>query len=96
MLPAFGFLAGDDWAVAWLGLVGRVGDVVGYLPIMVQAVRYAESTAGSGGGPRTSLPRENPWLFWKCCERDVAIMVDGIHAGGDGDGGVIFDSILTA
>ena len=75
MLPACGFLAGDDMAVAWLGLIGRVGDVVGFLPIVVQAFRYAESTASTGGGPRVTLPRENPWLFWKFWEKDM-VMVD--------------------
>ena len=60
LLPAFGFLAGNKLAVAWLGLVGRVGDVFGFLPIIIQAFRYAESE-----GRRDSLPLENPWLFWE-------------------------------
>ena len=60
LLPAFGFLAGDDTAVAWLSLAGRVGDVVGYLPIAVQAFTYIESGSGCA-----LLPKVNPWLFWK-------------------------------
>ena len=70
LLPAFGFLAGNSLAVAWLGLAGRVGDVVGYLPIVVQAFRYVESESR-----REILPRENPWLFWKCCERDMQVPI---------------------
>ena len=43
LLPAFGFLAGDNLAVAWLGLIGRAGDVVGYLPIVVE---HSDSQSG--------------------------------------------------
>mgnify|MGYP000872372252 CR=1 FL=1 len=74
LLPAFAFLAGNDLAVAWLSLVGRLGDVVGYLPIVVQTFRYIESDAR-----RDSLPLENPWLFWKCCDVDEFVDGDGVR-----------------